>query len=97
MALGTIVPPAHALLYDRCEAEVAERLAELGIPPADVAGVRTFPEIAASRTGAIARGVKAWVSLNSCTGSLVIVTTKECRVKRTYARGACAVPGLEGN
>lgn len=89
--------PGHAILYDRCESAVASRIAELGIDPAEVAGVRTFPELAASRTGAIARGVKAWVSLKTCEGSVVIVTTKACRVKQTYTRGACTVPGLEGH
>lgn len=87
--------PGHAILYDRCEAAVAERIAELGIAAADVAGVRTFPEIAASRTGAIVRGVKAWVSLKSREGSVVIVTTKECRVKRSYTSGGLTLPGLE--
>ena len=93
--VAAFVTPAQALLYDRCEAAIAERISELGISPDDVAGVRTFPEIAASRTGAIARGVKAWVSLNRCEGSVVIVTTKACRVKQTYTRGACKVPGVE--
>ena len=87
--------PGHAILYDRCESAVASRIAELGIDPADVAGVRTFPELTGGRTSTVARGVKAWVSLKTCEGSVVIVTTKSCRVKQTYTRGACTVPGLE--
>ncbi len=54
--LAWFVTPAHALLYDKCEAAVAERISELGISPDDVAGVRTFPVIAASRTGPLRAG-----------------------------------------
>ncbi len=85
--------PGHAVLYDRCESAVANRIAELGIDAADVAGVRTFPELIGGRSSVVVRGAKAWVSLKTCEGSVVIVTSKVCRVKQTYARGACTVPG----
>lgn len=94
IAAGVVAPaaPAHAILYDRCEGAVVYRIAELGIDAADVAGVRTFPELAASRTGAIARGVKAWVRLTTCEDSVVIVTTKRCRVNRPTLRAPARCP-----
>ena len=81
LSLGLAATPASAILYDRCESTVADRISELGIDPTDVRGVRYFPKLAAQRASAIVRGVKAWVSLQSCEGSLVIDMTKECRIK----------------
>ena len=78
-----------------CEATVAERLAELGVE-ADVAGISVVPKyIVSDRTTRSFAGVSAWVSLNSCQGSLVIVTNRRCRVQQAYTRGECRVPGLK--
>ena len=94
----------------RCESEVAARLAELNVEPADIAGIFTVPNyvprpdptrLAASRIFVAwvslnsCKGVTAWVSLNSCKGSVVIGADAYCRVNRAYTRGECRVPDLE--
>ena len=97
VALGLVLAgtPALAGKYPRCEATVAERLGEYGISEADVAGIDYVPQIRKSRTTRIVRGVKAWVSLNACKGSMVIEMNTRCRVKQAYTRGQCRVPGLK--
>ncbi len=98
--VGVVLASASALSggrYDKCEDTVADRLAELGIAEADVAGITYVPEQGgASRTsrGGVV-GVKAWVGLESCEGSVVIHVNARCRVKQTWTRGECRVPGLK--
>ncbi len=100
VALGLVLAGTPALSggrYDGCEETVAARLAELGIAPADVSGITNVPEHGGgSRTsrGAVI-GVKAWVSLESCKGSVVIHMNTRCRIKQTWTRGECQVPGLK--
>ena len=96
LGLVALAGPANAVLYDRCEGAIAERIAELGIQPAEVVGVTYFPRIERRRAAAVARGVKAWVNLNTCQGSLVIETKGDCRIQRSYTRGACSFPGAHG-
>ena len=100
-ALAFAATQALAREHLRCESEVADRLAELNVEAADIAGIFTVPNyvprpdptrLAASR---IFVGVTAWVSLNSCKGSVVIGADAYCRVNRAYTRGECRVPDLD--
>ena len=80
--------------YERCETTVADRLSELNIT--DIAAITYVPVYGSGgRTsrGAVI-GVKAWVSLESCKGSVVISMNQRCRIKQTWTRGQCEVPGL---
>ena len=90
LGLVFLAGPANAVLYDRCEGAIAERIAELGVQSAEVVGVRYFPRIERRRTAAVVRGAKAFVNLSTCQGSLVIETREDCRIQRTYTRGACS-------
>ena len=100
IAVGVMLASASAFSggrYDKCEDTVAERLAELSIAAADVAGITYVPEQGgASRTsrGGVV-GVKAWVGLESCKGSVVIHLNAQCRIKQTWTSGECRAPGLK--
>ncbi len=93
--------PAPAREHLRCEGEVADRLAALSIDDADVAGISTVPKYVARAQFGLPRvssdfdGVTAWVSLNSCKGSLVIDLNRRCRINQTWSRGECRVPGVK--
>ena len=81
--------------YERCEITVADRLSELNV--GDVAGITYVPVYGSG--GRTSRGpvigVKAWVSLESCKGSVVIHMNKRCRIKQTWTTGQCHIPGLK--
>lgn len=95
LCVSLVTGTSHAGRFDSCDAQIAERLSELGVE-ADVAGISVVQKFTISnRTSRVFRGVSAWVSLNSCQGSLVIVTDRRCRVKQAYTRGECRVPGLK--
>ena len=90
----------------RCEAEVADQLAALSIEDTDVATISTLPKRVARTHVARAQfglprvssdfdGVTAWVSLNSCQGSVVIDLNRRCRINQSWTRGQCRVPGLK--
>ena len=83
--------------YDQCETTVVDRLAELDIAEADVAGITYVPEHGgASRASrGVVIGSNVWVSLESCDGAVVIRMTHHCRIKQTSTRGQCRVPGLK--
>ncbi len=88
--------PALAGNTPRCESTVAEQLGEYGIGGGEVSGIYYVAKVAATgRTGRRIRGVTAWVSLDSCEGSLVIDLNNSCRVEQAYTRGQCRVPGLK--
>jgi hypothetical protein len=101
IALGVIMAGPSALAggrYDKCESAVADRLAELNVAPADVAGITYVPEqggLSRTTRGGAVGGVKAWVGLESCKGSVVIHMNAQCRVKQTWTSGECRVPGLK--
>ncbi len=88
--------PAFSARHDQCDAIVADRLAELDIGLEDVRTV-TYVQDSASvgRSGIISRGVKAWVELKSCKGSVVMDINDRCRIKQTYTRGGCRIPGVK--
>ncbi len=101
VVLGVVLAGPSAFAggrYDKCEDTVAERLAGLGIAETDIAGITYVPEQGgASRTtrGGAVGGVKAWVDLESCTGSVVVHLNAQCRVKQTWTSGECRLPGLK--
>ena len=94
--LALAVSPALAGNYPRCESTVAEKLDAYRIDETDVSGIYYAARVAATgRTGRRIRGVTAWVSLDSCDGSVVIELNNSCKVRQAYTRGQCRVPGLK--
>ena len=105
VAMGAVVATlalagTQALAGDhlRCETEVAE----LNIAEADVEGIFTVPKFLSRARRSVPPivnrrfdGVQAWVSMNSCKGSVVIRTDRFCRIRSSYARGECRVAGLK--
>lgn len=76
-----------------CEATVAERLDRLNVESSDIRGISYVPERGGGRDGGRVVGILAWVSLQSCQGSLVIDMSRHCRVRQVYGRGACDLGG----
>ncbi len=76
-----------------CEATVAERLDRLNVESSDIRGISYVPEYGGGRDGGRVVGILAWVSLQSCQGSLVIDMSRRCRVRQVYGRGACDLGG----
>ena len=88
--MGLVLAAAAAFSgarHDRCESTVADRLAELNIT--DVAGIAYVAERGGAGRASKGRvvGVKAWVSLESCKGSVVMGTNHRRRINRIWTRG----------
>ncbi len=85
----------------RCESEVADRLAELNVAEADIAGISTIPKYVARAQFGLPRvskdfnGVTAWGNLDSCKGSVVIDLNRRCRINQSWTKGECRVDGIK--
>ena len=77
-----------------CKGPVADHLKRLNVDERDVTKIGVLP--VKTRKGKLL-GYRAWVSLKSCRGSLVINTTAHCKVIDEYTRGECKMDGLNAN
>ncbi len=79
----------------RCEQAAIAHLREIGVDMNDVRDIFTTRRTRTNGRGDTRfLGVYAWVSFNSCKGSLVIHMTPRCRVTVAFTRGECRVPGV---
>lgn len=92
VVLAALVAPPALAAGDPCEAVVSERLARMNIDPGDVRSISVAARIRSRRGGSSVTGYDAWVSLESCRGSIVMSLSRECRIKRVYSKGDCKVP-----
>ncbi len=75
-----------------CMSAVTEHLKRLNIDEQDVANISVFPiKPPKGRT----LGYRAWISLKSYRGSLVINTTPHCNVMDVYTRGEVRIEGIK--
>ncbi len=74
-----------------CKGPVTDHLKRLKVDEKDVTKIGVLP--VKTRKGKLL-GYRAWVSLKSCRGSLVINTTTHCKVIDEYTRGTCKIDGL---
>ena len=74
-----------------CKGPVADHLKHLNVDEKDVTKIGVLP--VKTRKGKLL-GHRAWVSLKSCRGSLVINLTVHCKVIDEYTRGECTMDGL---
>lgn len=75
-----------------CMSAVTEHLKRLNIDEQDVANISVFPiKPPKGRT----LGYRAWISLKSYRGSLVINTTPHCNVMDVYTRGEVRIEGVK--
>ncbi len=88
----TMGAPAEAA-RNYCEATVAERLDRLNVEPSDIRGISYVPIRSGGRDHRRVVGILAWVSLQSCRGSVVIDMSRHCRIRQVYGRGACDLGG----
>ncbi len=91
LALTMGAPAEAARKY--CEATVAERLDRLNVEPSDIRGISYALEYGGGRDDDRVVGILAWVSLQSCRGSVVIDMTRHCQVRQVYGRGECDLGG----
>ncbi len=77
---------------DPCEAEVSERIARMNIDPGDVRSISVAARVRSRRGGSSVSGYDAWVSLESCRGSIVMRLSRQCRIEDVYGKGDCKVP-----
>ena len=99
IALGalstTAAEGAGAYGAGRCEQAAVAHLRELGVDMNDVRDIFTTRRIRSGRGGDDRlQGIYAWVSFDSCKGSLVIHMTPRCRVTVAFTRGECRLPGV---
>ena len=88
----TIGAPAEAA-RNYCEATVVERLDRLNVEPSDISGISYVPIRRGGRDHKRVVGILAWVSLQSCRGSVVIDMSRHCRIRQVYGRGECDLGG----
>ena len=75
-----------------CMGVVTEHLKQLNVDQEDVERISVMPE--KPPKGPVL-GNRAWVSLKSCKGSLIIFLTTKCKVVDTYTRGECRIGGVK--
>ena len=88
-------PEKQAVRYgekDPCLAEARSQIPALGISSDRLKSVNSVA-VTGGGAGDVLRvvGVEAWLTLDDCNGSVVIVMDKFCRLKDAYARGNCQV------
>jgi len=91
LVLLAVLPAEAAQSY--CKATVSERLDRLNVDPSDIRGI--FYDVQRNRGRSSDRVVNilAWVSLQSCKGSLIIDLSPRCSVRQVYGRGECDLGG----
>ncbi len=77
-----------------CDEAVGTELERLGVAPDTVAQTSFVDVTDGGRGGIRVVGYEAWTSLTSCRGSVVTKFDRACRVRETYARGACRLTGV---
>ncbi len=93
LALSTAATQAAAA-NRQCVAAVEQHLQSLGLDAGAIAQTKYVTDIANLEFGNV-REYQAWTPLKACAGGLVTKLTTSCRVKETYARGDCNVPGAK--
>ena len=81
--------------YDRCEPVVEQELSRLQVDPARIGDISLQVRSYNNREdNTRITGILGWVELRDCAGRLVVDMTPRCRVRQSYTRGACTVPGV---
>ncbi len=93
LALGlfAVLPAEAAQSY--CKAAVSERLDRLDVDPSDIRSISYDLQRRSNRNNDRVVRILAWVSLQSCKGSLVVDLSPRCRVRQVYGRGGCDLGG----
>ena len=94
-AILLTAPAEAASRHNRCEPEVQGELARLQVDPARVGDISYQVRRYSNRNdNSRVQGILGWVDLTDCAGRLVVDMSPRCRVKQTYTRGACTIPGV---
>ena len=85
---------ASAQMTLACAPQAEEALQALQLGGDAVRTIRFERMLNPAERGPDFLGVRAWVSLTSCSGFLVIDMTRSCFVRQSYTRGSCAIEGV---
>ncbi len=88
------VSPALAQHHHGCGPAVERHLRSLNLQAGAIEHTEIIATIPNLEFGT-PNEYQAWTSLTSCSGSLVTKLTTTCRVKESYSRGNCQVPGVK--
>ncbi len=85
-------PPAGAA-RKYCETQVSESLDRLDVAASDIHDIFDEAQRHAGRNSDRVTRVLAWVTLNSCTGYVIVEWSPHCTVRQVYGRGECMLDG----
>jgi hypothetical protein len=91
LVLLPALPAGAARKY--CETQVHERLDRLDVAPSDIHDISYEAQRHPGRNSDRVTRVLAWVSLNSCTGYVIVELSPHCTVRQVYGRGECMLDG----
>ncbi len=86
LLMAGALPVAEAQAGPACQDAIADYLKSLKIDAKDVASLNVY---AVKQNLGRPFGYKAWVSLKTCRGNLIINLSLNCRVTDAYTRGDC--------
>jgi hypothetical protein len=92
--LAALAAPPSLAAGNACQAAVSEHLERMKIDTGDVRTISVSARTRSRRGGNRVIGIDAWVSLESCRGSLVMRMSRSCRLKEVYSRGECRFPDV---
>ena len=95
LALALVLLPALPAGAARkyCETQVSERLDRLDVAPSDIHDIFYEAPSHTGRNSDRVIRVLAWVTLNSCTGYVIVDLSPHCTVRQVYGRGECNLGG----
>ena len=88
-AAGASADPYFDGNQGACRLTVTRVLADLGVPPQDIRYLELQPITQNRRTRPLVVGVRGWIGLHSCQGSLIIDMSRTCRVRNVYGKDGC--------
>ncbi len=85
------LPAGAARKY--CETQVSESLDRLDVAASDIHNITYEAQRHPGRNNDRVTRVLAWVTLNSCTGYVIVELSPHCTVRQVYGRGECMLGG----
>ena len=77
----------------QCRLTVTRVMADLGVPPQDIRFFELQPITQNRQTRPLVVGMRGWIGLHSCQGSLVVDMSRTCRVRNVYGKDGCEFEG----
>jgi hypothetical protein len=78
-----------------CTSVVEEKTSELVPDQSQIKQFSFLPTYGEDDEDTPVHGYEGWVSFNNCSGNLVIMMNKECRVKQVFTLNDCKIEGVK--